>query len=359
MSKKPKLLTMKKQLFGILLVFLCLILTVVILSSGSDSIDWPHFYQFLRNMKKPLFIIPAFLCVCVSVACESAGLCLILHKLKSPVSFSSSIVYASSDIYFSAITPSATGGQPASAYYMVKNKISLSNATVALLLNITLYIFSLLLLGGIAFALQPELILCANVKVRFLFFTAIALNLALFFACILFMVFPKPSRVIGHVTIRILSRFHIIKDREKAKNAFDIYLSEYRAAFKTAVRYPFALLTVLLTNILQRISIFLVPFFVFLAIEGNAPLWDTLISQALVALSANSIPIPGAVGVSEYLFFSLTAPLLPRHLKKFATLLTRLISHYFCFLMCGVYTFGYHCSHVVKRNKKKEEHHGK
>ncbi|MFR2128888.1 MAG: hypothetical protein ACLS4M_06675 [Eubacterium ventriosum] len=37
--------------------------------------------------------------------------------------FRKCLVYSSSDIYFSAITPSATGGQPASAYFMMKDKV--------------------------------------------------------------------------------------------------------------------------------------------------------------------------------------------------------------------------------------------
>ena len=355
MSKKPNLLTFKKQLISLLFVLFFLIFTVFILSSGSDSINWHRFLVFLRNMKAPWFLIFAVLCVAISVFCESVGLFYILHKLKAPTSFSSSLVYATSDIYFSAITPSATGGQPASAYYMIKNKVTPSNATVALLLNITLYVFSLLLVGGIAFAIYPQMILSANVKVRFLFFLATVLNFLLLLACVLFMVFPGPSRVIGHGVIRLLSALHIIKDREKCASSFNTYLCEYKDAFRMIVRYPLVLLVVLLTNILQRIAICLVPFFVCLSIDGNASFTPILASQAFVSLGANSIPIPGAVGVSEYLCLSLTAPLLTSGFKKQFTLLSRLISHYFCFVLCGVYTLGYHCTHVIKNYKKKEK----
>ncbi len=357
MSKKPKIFTFKKQLLGILLVVICFIPTIWILSSGGDSVDWTHFYSFVCNMQAPGYILLAVLCVALSVFCESAGLFYILRKLKAPTGLSSSVVYATSDIYFSAITPSATGGQPASAYYMIKNKVSASGATVALLLNITIYVFSLLLLGGIAFALKPQLILGAALNVRILFFTSILFNFILLLACILFMVFPGPSRVIGHFVIVLLSALHIIKDREKSENSFKVYLNEYRDAFRAVVRHPLMLPVVLLTNVMQRIFIYLVPFFVFLAIEGDASVFDVLTSQALVTVGVNSVPIPGAVGVSEYLFLTITASFLKTGVKKSATLLTRLISHYFCFLLCGVYTFIYHCSHVVKKRQKKENDH--
>ena len=198
------------------------------------------------------------------------------------------------------------------------------------------------------------MILSADIKIRVLFFGAMVVNIFLLLACLLFMVFPGPSRVIGHSVIALLSFLHILKDREKSENAFKTYLSEYKDAFRAVIRYPSVFLVTLCTNILQRIGVFLVPFFVFIAIEGEASLFDVLTSQALVTVASNSVPIPGAVGISEYLFLSITASLMLTPARKSATLLCLLMSHYFCFLICGIYTFAFHCSHIVKKHKKKE-----
>ena len=56
-------------------------------------------------------------------------------------------VYGGADVYFSAITPSASGGQPASAYFMIRDGIPGYAATVALLINLVMYTLSLLTIG--------------------------------------------------------------------------------------------------------------------------------------------------------------------------------------------------------------------
>ena len=58
--------------------------------------------------------------------------------------FRKALVYSTSDIYFSAITPSATGGQPASAYFMMNDKIPGAVTTIVLLVNLTLYTTSII-----------------------------------------------------------------------------------------------------------------------------------------------------------------------------------------------------------------------
>ena len=53
------------------------------------------------------------------------------------------VLYSAADIYFSAITPSATGGQPASALLMVGDGIPTAVTTVVLLLNLAMYNLSI------------------------------------------------------------------------------------------------------------------------------------------------------------------------------------------------------------------------
>ena len=67
--------------------------------------------------------------------------------------------YASADIYFSAITPSATGGQPASAFFMMRDGIPGSVSTVALLVNLTMYTLSIVVIGLFCFIARPGIFL--------------------------------------------------------------------------------------------------------------------------------------------------------------------------------------------------------
>ena len=354
MEQKPKLLSFKKQFIGILLILLCLVPAILIINSGSDEIKWSDFFKFLGNLKNPFFLIPAFLCVIVSIFWESLGLHYILVKLKAPSTIASSYVYATADIYFSALTPSATGGQPASGYYMTKNKISASDATVALILNLAQFFLSLILLSLFAFAIAPEIILDSDKpEVIFLFFgglTVCCVLLAFFIIC---MLWPGPCRFIGRVGIKALTAVHIIKNRQKCEESFQEYLTEYEASFKTVLRCPSILWVSLFTNILQKLTIYLVPVFVILAVNGTADVFDILTRQSLLGMAANCIPIPGSVGVSEILFLDLISPILSPSLRMSTMFLTRGISYFFSLVFSGIFTLVWHLRHVVTTNNKK------
>ncbi len=354
MNKKPKVMNGKKQLFSILFVLLLMILTVVFINSGGDAISFKQFGQLMGKMKHPLFLIPAILCVPLAMLSEAFGLRYILKKLGYTPNMRHSVAYASADIYFSAITPSATGGQPASAYYMTQKKIPASIATVTLLLNIAQYTLALLVLGVIGFCIAPETILGAGFTVRFLFFFGFAFNFFFMLACIACMVFPSPCRVIGTLGIKLLHKLHILKDREKSEASFARYLEEYREGFKVILRYPSIWLVTLLTNLTQRLFMALVAVFLLLA-DGHFGFHIALLlaSQFLVSVAANSVPIPGAAGVSEYLYLSVFATVIPsQSIQKAFALLCRGITHYFNFILCGILTL---CFHVfVIKHKRKE-----
>ena len=84
--------------------------------------------------------------------------------------FRKCLVYSSSDIYFSAITPSATGGQPASAYFMMKDKVPGAVTTIILLVNLTLYTVSIIVIGVLCFILRPTMVVHFSIVSKIMIF---------------------------------------------------------------------------------------------------------------------------------------------------------------------------------------------
>ena len=60
-----------------------------------------------------------------------------LKALGEQSKFIKNVKYALIGFFFSSITPAASGGQPMQVYYMHKEKISVANSTLALLINLT------------------------------------------------------------------------------------------------------------------------------------------------------------------------------------------------------------------------------
>ena len=69
------------------------------------------------------WLIPAAFSMAGIIFFEGEAVLAILRRAGYPHSHKRGFVYAAADVYFSAITPSATGGQPASAFFMIRDGV--------------------------------------------------------------------------------------------------------------------------------------------------------------------------------------------------------------------------------------------
>ena len=90
-------------------------------------------------------------------------------------------------------------------------------------------------------------------------------------------------------------------------------------------------------NVFQRVSQIAVSMFIYLAMfPGGGNAVKVFVLQSCTVLGSNCIPIPGAMGVSDYLmldcFGRVPVPSGAGNLE----LLSRAVSFYFCILICGI-----------------------
>ena len=65
---------------------------------------------------------------------------------------------------------------------------------------------------------------------------------------------------------------------------------------------PRLLIEIFFWNIMQRVSQLLVSFMIFMAVgEGVNKAVDVSVIQCFVAMGSNCVPIPGAMGVADYI----------------------------------------------------------
>jgi uncharacterized membrane protein YbhN (UPF0104 family) len=73
--------------------------------------------------------------------------------------------------------------------------------------------------------------------------------------------------------------------------------------------------------------------------------------QSMVVIGTNTIPIPGAMGVSEFMMQDAFGMLMPEPLAVNLMLLSRSVSFYFCVIICGL-TFVIRCLLSKYLNRK-------
>jgi uncharacterized membrane protein YbhN (UPF0104 family) len=211
-------------------------------------------------------------------------------------------VYSGADIYFSAITPSATGGQPASAYFMMKDGIPGSVVTVTLLINLIMYTLALLFLGLLNVIISFHVYTGFGIISRLLII--LGSGVLVFMAVLFYLLLKKPGvlKRAGHFFISILEKLHMMKGARKRRERLEKMTEEYAMCSDVMFGKGKVLLEVFFWNVMQRLSQLMVSFMVFMAMgQGLGSSLNVLSVQCFVALGSNCVPVPGAMGVADYM----------------------------------------------------------
>ena len=126
----------------------------------------------------------------------------------------------------------------------------------------------------------------------------------------------------------------------------------YRECSKMIVGKHRMVVIVFLFNLLQRISLTMVTVLAYLGTGGAiSQAVDIAATQCYVYLGSNVIPMPGAIGVSDYILLDGLGNLVQdyAHLGIFS----RALSFYFCVLLCGIIMLiAYLVYHAIHKRKE-------
>lgn len=318
----------------ILIAILC-VLAVVNLNKGFSV---QEFIVFLKNANL-FWIILAIVFTFLYVVLEAVALKLICKELGYKIK-NSAISYACADIYFSAITPSATGGQPACGYLMHKDGVPMSIVTSSLVYNIQMYTLALVLIASVTMVINFPSFWSFSGFARFLIIIGFIIQISL--VTLVFFLLYK-SNIIYKISkwfLDILYKLHIIKNEEASLKKLRKAMDKYQECANLLLGKPLLFFKVLMVNIFHRIFILLVPICIFMA-AGNSlsDIFALYSVQTLVAIGATFIPIPGAMGVTDYLMISGYSSIMGSAMALNLELVSRGISFYCCTLIAGIVTF--------------------
>lgn len=332
----------------VLVIIICLTMYMLL-----KEFDISQIAQAIMNVN-PVYIALCILMVILYSLFEGIGLRVVLKTFGTKISYLKGFVYGNIDLYFSLITPSSTGGQPVMAYYMAKDSISVSQSTMAILLNTLNFKAVLLTLATLVLIFMPNLVLGGDAIVTVLYFVGYGMQILMSTLCFMAMFCQKIVRKISFVIIRFLSKIRIIKDAEKTIVSFGKSLDDYAQCADFIKGSRFLVPRVYIVNFIQRMFLFTIGYLVYISF-GQASLnyFEVVGIQAAIATAANFLPIPGAAGVTEVVFMLLYSSIYPdRTLLMSALLLTRIFEFYFSLLMSGGVSLANHL--VVTKRKKKE-----
>ncbi len=290
--------------------------------------------QYFRNAETPWVVI-AILCMICFIVFEGLALLGVIKAFGYKRSVNKGIIYSAADIYFSAITPSATGGQPASAFFMMADGIPAAVSAIVLLLNLVMYTASIMTIGIIALILRPEVFVNFTVPAKILIIIGY-LILGLLGAFIILLIKREDwVHGIGGFLIRFFTRIKIIRNPDKYEQKLDNVTNEYRDCAEMIDGHRGMLVKCFIYNFLQRALQICVSAMLFMAGGGQASkAVDVWVTHAFSVIGSTCIPVPGAIGVIDFLLIDGMKDLMSESDAISLELASRGISFYVCVITC-------------------------
>lgn len=341
-----------KNALWLVVFILIAAISIVAVAAQSRSFSAADFFSYISTAS-PVWILSAVSSTLLFIFFEGMALMVTCRMLGHKIGFGQGYIYSASDIYFSAITPSATGGQPASAYFMMKDGMSGMTATAALLSNLCMYSLSIILVGVLCFTIRPDIFMAYNTASKIIICCGSAVLVALTLFIVLLLVNDKLLHSMCRGGIRVLCALRILRNKEKRLAKLDDSIMNYRQSAAMIANHKKSLWVAFLFNFLQRIAQISVSMFVFIGTTGASfsKAIDILFLQGYTVLGSNCIPVPGAIGISDYLMLDGFGSMMSEADAVNLELLSRSLSFYLCVFICGISVLIRYFT-IKKRGKK-------
>lgn len=336
----------KSKTFRNLIFFIVLIaLTFYILLKDQDIMQ---ILNVIRSVKVQFVIIGA-VCMMLYIVCEAINIGRTLKILKEKSSFFKNIKYALIGFFFSSITPAASGGQPAQVYYMHKDKISVANSTLALLLNLT----SMQIIT-ISFALFSLIFnhQHLNQPLRVFFVIGILLNASALTLLLIGVFSRRLARGLVNIALKIMKLLRI-KNIEAKKERYALELEKYHFSAVYIKDNKKMILKMICTTAIQFFLYYSVSYWTYRAFGLNEENILKIVGlQSILFGTVSGIPSPGAVGVTEGAFMEIFKSVIPEGLISSAVLVNRGVNFYLLVMVSAIVVI---INDLVTKNDKDDE----
>lgn len=326
----------KKRALQIALFLGIMLLTFYALFSGRDLAE---IGRAVMRMS-PAWLIPAVGLAVFYVCAEGYMIWYLLRSMKAnkdkdrSSSLFRCIQYSFIGFFYSGITPSATGGQPVQLYYMNKDGNRGSDSTVVLMTVAVVYKFVLVVMGfGILlFWFRP---LKGELGKYFpLYLLGLALNVILVIVILGVMLLPQVMLKGALFFERLFIRMKMWKPSEKREEKIRTFIVSYQNAVAWLKAHKKKVAYVVLVTFLQRISVFVLTYMVYLGfgLEGSGAM-RVILLQASVYIAVDMLPLPGAQGITELMYQAVFAHVFTGAYLIPSMLVSRGINFYFLLVM--------------------------
>ena len=339
----------KKKTGYIFQISFIVVITGIILYLMFRGKDAKRIIFHLKNAKKPWILLGAALML-LFIFIESVQLKVMFDGMKQSISLWRCFLLSNVEYFFAQITPGAAGGQPIQMIYMTRFGIDVLVGALACMMIAVWYKAAFLAIFLIALIFRPQLVLSSIRRVPILFSIGVLFQLISIFFLWIGIFKPKAASALVRKIISLGAKLRIVKDPEAANRKAQASISMYHYGSGYLRDNKMVVFRMFLYTVVQRLAYFSVTFCVAKALGVRHVDWLSVVAvQAILSLSVDMLPIPGAAGANELVFVNLQRKLFSPALMGAGLLLNRGITYYFLMISCGIFTILANFSFTRKR----------
>lgn len=301
---------------------------------------------------KKIYLLPAVACVVFFIWGESIIIHYLMRTLGTRLKKWTCFLFSSIGFFFSCITPSASGGQPAQIYYMRRKNIPIPVATLVLMI-VTITYKAVLVLVGLAIIVFGQGFMHRYLTgILPVFYLGIMLNVLCVGFMLILVFHTTLAQSLMEKGLGFLEKLHLVHYRQSRHEKLDAAMEKYKETAVYFKTHKHVVLIVLAITFAQRFALFLSTYFVYLAFDLSDYAVGTIVMlQAVISIAVDMLPLPGGMGISEKLFLTIFVPVFGAQLVLPGMILSRALSYYTELLLSALLTILAHFT--LGRERKK------
>ena len=268
-----------------------------------------------------------------------------LRKQGYPITVGYALYVAICGLYYSNITPGATGGQPMQVYYLTKRNVPIGIGTSALTVKFFSFQFMLAVYSTVLWIAYGSYVAACVGSNMWILIVGYVYNMFSVSLVVLMAINKRLVWAIIKLLVRTGAKFHLCKHPEATLTKWEDVLDTFHSSVMSLREHPGELMVQLLIGGAQLIALMTVTFFIYKGFELTGASYGQIITMAmLLYVSAAYTPLPGASGAQEGVFALYFANIFPSGIRFMALLLWRFFTYYISLIIGAIVTIvkGFH-----------------
>lgn len=309
-NKKKKFRISGKAIFNIAVVAISIYLIIYFFVSEDGLID----LLSTPDSFNPWWILIALIVFDLNILLDTiVTLAFVRSQFKS-FRFIDSLKVALVGVFFGAVTPSNTGGQPMQLYLMSKMKINVGFGSACMTQKFIVYQILTTAISVAAVFIKFDFFQSAFTNIWSSLFIILGFSVQMVVTALFLIVsfFRGLTNSLMKLIYKIMKKLKFVKDPEEKMKKINKEVCSFHKGNRELYKDKKLLIVTYLLVFLQILCILSVPYFIYISFgmpeiaiangQNPANLFDFLCIQSFVLFTSNLVPLPGASGGAELAF---------------------------------------------------------